>query len=510
MFCLFKEGSEHALKKIIIIGSGLAGSIVAYYLNNQVEMTILTKGSKEDSNSMRAQGGVAAVLNPRDDFTSHINDTLNAGVNHNNRLSVEYLVKEGPEVIKELMAKGMQFDCDESGNLEFGLEGAHSLPRIIHAGGDCTGKRLTSFVQSLIGKSVDWIEYAQVYDWVIENNRVTGVRYFNRNQQVKIIKGDYFVLASGGTGQLFDFTSNHPTITGDGIAMMARIGGKISDMAFLQFHPSLLSIDGIQPILISEAVRGAGAKLIDENGIEIMKDQHPLADLAPRDVVSRAVLEALKQGGQAFLDISSVEHFQSKFPFISNYLDKCHVPYRKYSKIPIHPGMHFLMGGVETDLKGQTSIKNIYAVGEVACTGAHGANRLASNSLLEILAFGKAVATSILQDEKKASVPKTTSIITRTPNKLELPNRQELIARVSSTLGILRRESEIKSFIKWLSEFQFKSISVDETSSKKIELANLCLVADLIARSALSRKESLGAHYIILEANNEFNCKKAN
>lgn len=507
MFCLFKEGSEQALKKIIIIGSGLAGAMVAYYLKNQVEITIITKGSKEDSNSMRAQGGVAAVLDSKDNFNSHINDTLSAGVNHNNRLSVEYLVKEGPEVIKELMAQGIQFDCDESGNLEFGLEGAHSFPRIIHAGGDCTGKKLTGFVQGLIKNSVEWIEFAQAYDWVIENNCVTGVRYFDRNQEVKIIQGDYFIIASGGIGQLFDFTTNHQTITGDGIAMMARIGGKLSDMAFLQFHPSLLSIDDVQPILISEAVRGAGAKLIDESGNQIMKGQHPLGDLAPRDIVSRLVFEALKQGRKVFLDISSVENFQLKFPFISNYLDKWDVPYRKDSKIPIRPGMHFMMGGIETDLNGRTSINNLYAVGEVACTGAHGANRLASNSLLEILAFGKAAANSILQDEKQASINKSTSIMTRTPNQLILPNRQELIARVSSTLGIVRRKPEIDVLVEWLSGFQFQSIPIDESCSKKIELANLCLVADLIARAALARKESLGAHYIILEENNEFSCK---
>ncbi|MDG6112486.1 MULTISPECIES: L-aspartate oxidase [Lactococcus] len=494
------------MKKVVIIGSGLAGSIVAYYLGQQVEITILTKGTRGDSNSMLAQGGIAAVLSPKDKKESHIRDTLIAGEFHNSRIAVNFLVENGPEVIKDLIHSGLIFDRDESGNLSFGLEGAHSFSRIVHSGGDRTGKNVTEFVQNKLSSKIKWIESAMAVSWKVNNNKVTGLSYLDSEENIQMIDADIFVLASGGVGQLFNLTTNDKTVTGDGLAMTIRAEGKLTDLEFLQFHPTLLSVENkIPPILISEAVRGAGAVLISGRGDKIMIGRHPKENLAPRDVVSRVVNEYIKKGDKVYLDISMVKNFETRFPFISDYLLSINVPFQVTKKIPIQPGMHFLMGGIKTTLKGETSLKNLYAVGEVACTGVHGANRLASNSLLEILAFGRSVAHSILKeslDRKNKRENLDTLIEQINPKEIpfNLPEREILIQKVSNSLGIVRKRSEVCEFIQWLKRYQFEFLP-EKISKENLETANLCLVSEKIALAILKRKISLGAHYIIQEEN---------
>ncbi|MBB5888719.1 L-aspartate oxidase [Lactovum miscens] len=488
-------------KKVVIIGSGLAGSIVAYYLDDQVDITILTKGRRSESNSMLAQGGIAAVMSPFDNKKNHIMDTLVAGAFHNNKEAVDFLVDEGPEVIKDLIRKGMKFDCDDQGNLSFGLEGAHSFARILHSGGDRTGKKVTEFVQKQLSRKITWIEFAMAVDWIIEENEVIGVRYLNSDERMITLKADAFVLTSGGVGQLFNITSNDKSITGDGLAMTARVGGQLTDLEFLQFHPTLLAADkGIHPILISEAVRGAGAVLVNSYGKAIMAGRHEKEDLAPRDVVSRVVNEHIKKGESVYLDISKVENFEARFPFITDYLLQTKSPYQNTKKIPIQPGMHFMMGGIKTDLKGKTSLGNLYAVGEVACTGVHGANRLASNSLLEILAFGQSTAQSILnllnRDIALVQSDEKTEIFHEI--QFNLPERSLLKEKVSKTLGIVRKTSEVKDFIAWLSSYQFEFLP-ERMNKAELEVANLCLVSKEIALAVLNRHKSLGAHYLIEE-----------
>jgi L-aspartate oxidase len=277
--------------------------------------------------------------------------------------------------------------------------------------------------------------------------------------------------------------------------MTIRSGGVLEDMAFLQFHPSLLAAE--QTILISEAVRGAGASLVDEYDTPIMKSQHARGDLAPRDVVSRVVHQAIKAGHKIFLDISGVADFDKKFPTIAGFLKQNKIAYEHTQKIPIKPGMHFLMGGVKTDENGKTSLKHLYAVGEVACTGVHGANRLASNSLLEVLAFGKRTALSIIAaQEDKNHENKRIDIATH--QAFKLPERAELLNRADQALGVVRRVSSLSAFLDWLTQFQYRQFPQENISKAAVETANLCLVAEIVAQAALSQK-TLGAHYIVSE-----------
>ena len=486
---------------MVIIGAGLAGSIVAYYLHETADITILTKGKRNESNSMLAQGGIASVIDPFDDKKDHIRDTLIAGSFHNNEKAVTFLVNEGPEVVKHLIDEGMAFDCDDKGNLDLGLEGAHSFSRILHAGGDRTGQRVTEFIQNKLNSKIKWIESAMATEWVTKEGRVVGLRYLDCDEQMKTLEADVFVLASGGIGQLFNVTSNDKNITGDGLAMTIRAGGKLTDLEFLQFHPTLLATDAdIHPILISEAVRGAGAVLINDQEEHIMSGRHEKGNLAPRDIVSRIVFEYLTKGERIYLDISKVSDFEHHFPFITEYLQQIKYPYRETTKIPIQPGMHFMMGGVETDLEGRTSLGNLYAVGEVACTGVHGANRLASNSLLEILAFGHSTALTIITQlaENKSVAKNAKNIAVKKTASLSLPNRSLLIEKATMTLGIVRNVSEIKNFLSWLSSYQFEMLP-ETVNKEELEVANLSLVAQEIARAALKRHKSLGAHYLVEE-----------
>ncbi|MDR1606331.1 MAG: L-aspartate oxidase [Streptococcaceae bacterium] len=493
------ELKEETMKKVVIIGSGIAGATTAFYLKDRAEVTILCKEKKTASNSMFAQGGVAAVLQDSDSEASHVYDTLSAGVFRNHKKAVEKMIHEGPKVIQELIAEGMVFDADANGQLAMGLEGAHSHKRVLHAGGDQTGRHLTSFIHSKLS-AVKWIEHALAIDFVVTSGKVVGLNYLDDKNQRQTIFADYFVLATGGVGHLFAYTSNHRSITGDGLAMALRAGCQLSDMEFLQFHPSLL--DGgedIHPILISEAVRGAGARLVDETDRPIMVGYSNKLDLAPRDVVSRVVYDNIQAGHQIYLDISTVAHFTQQFPSISAYLEKNEIPFKQTQRIPIQPGMHFLMGGVKTDFSGQTNLQSLYAVGEVAFTGVHGANRLASNSLLEGLSFAKSVAEAIHQASHPTSLNIVSEQLVQKSAGLRLPERAELVAQTSASLGIIRKPAEIQAFLDWLAQYQYRVLDQSCTDRQQIETANLCLVAEQIAQAALRRKESLGAHYMIME-----------
>lgn len=500
-----------AMKKVVIIGSGVAGATVALYLQGQADVTIICKGRRQDSNSMLAQGGVAAVMpvsssekgqnrsQAPDTEASHVADTLSAGVFHNQKAAVEKMVHDGPRVIQDLIDQGMHFDQTADGQLDLGLEGAHSHKRILHAGGDQTGRQLTSFIHDQL-TAVTWLPHAFALDFVVASGRVCGVSYLDANQQRQTIPADEVVLASGGVGHLFADTSNHATITGDGLAMAMRAGCELSDMAFLQFHPSLL--DGgekVHPILISEAVRGAGARLVDEQDRPIMVGRSSKLDLAPRDVVSRVVNEEIQAGHQIYLDISNVTNFSHQFPSIAGYLQQNGIDFETSQRIPIKPGMHFLMGGVKTDFSGRTGLDHLYAVGEVAFTGVHGANRLASNSLLEGLSFAKSVAEAILSDKSTSPASQQELQVAPSTIKMTLPSRADLVKKTSDALGIVRRPETIHQFLTWLATFNYQRLDQTCTDRQQIETANLCLVAESIAHAALARPQSLGAHYLLSE-----------
>ncbi len=324
-----------------------------------------------------------------------------------------------------------------------------------------------------------------------QNDSAIGVHCLDKENRLHTYYGEHIILASGGLGQLFPVTTNAATISGDGLALAYRAGAKLTDMEFIQFHPTLLFLNGRCHGLISEAVRGEGAKLIRADGSAVMTDVHPRADLAPRDIVAATLFAEIQDGNEVFLDITPIPNFEERFPGITANLDAYHVPFRETKRIPVHPGAHFLMGGIRTDLQGKTNIPGLYAIGEVANAGVHGANRLASNSLLETLVFGEKVAEYILTQKTNLidhpEIPLSNQ--TRTPH---LPDKQLLQEKIWETLGITRKPEKITEFLHWLTDFDYAN-HTRETA----EISHMLITAKLIAESALKRTESLGAHRIL-------------
>ncbi|ENH6155687.1 TPA: L-aspartate oxidase [Listeria monocytogenes] len=476
-------------ERVIIIGSGIAGCTAAFRLMHDYDVTIITKGLKEESNSMLAQGGIAAAVSKNDTPKKHFSDTFQVGCFHNKVLAVNQLVTNGPIVIQKLIAEGMTFD-EQNGELSLGLEGAHQLPRILHTGGDQTGKFLTTFLQEKL-TNIHWQEQKMAIEIIKQNDSAIGVHCLDKENRLHTYYGEHIILASGGLGQLFPVTTNAATISGDGLALAYRAGAKLTDMEFIQFHPTLLFLNGRCHGLISEAVRGEGAKLIRADGSAVMTDVHPRADLAPRDIVAATLFAEIQDGNEVFLDITPIPNFEERFPGITANLDAYHVPFRETKRIPVHPGAHFLMGGIRTDLQGKTNIPGLYAIGEVANAGVHGANRLASNSLLETLVFGEKVAEYILTQKTNLidhpEIPLSNQ--TRTPH---LPDKQLLQEKIWETLGITRKPEKITEFLHWLTDFDYAN-HTRETA----EISHMLITAKLIAESALKRTESLGAHRIL-------------
>ena len=326
---------------------------------------------------------------------------------------------------------------------------------------------------------------------LLGEGRCIGVEYLSEIREPTQLYGDAVILATGGIGGLYPLTTNDETITGDEAALAIRAGVSLADMEFVQFHPTLLTQDGKCYGLISEAVRGAGAHLVDEYGRLVMKEVHPMQDLAPRDIVARALTAEYQAGHQIFLDLREVQDFETHFPQITQLIDRHKISFRQNNLIPVRPGAHFMMGGIATDQTGATSLPGLYAVGEAACTGVHGANRLASNSLLECVVFSHQVAQGIvaLPDETKATTP----ISQKLADKFTLPDKAALQTRAWAALGIQRSPTEIEEFLTWLAQFDFQSLPA-HYSLTELETANLCLVAEAIAQAALARKENLGAH----------------
>ncbi|MDQ0232844.1 L-aspartate oxidase [Metabacillus malikii] len=481
---------------VIIIGSGIAALSAAYYLKHK-NVIVITKSSWTESNSMLAQGGIAAAIHKNDSWKNHYEDTLIAGCHHNNKHNVKKLVTEGPIEIVKWCKNGMTFDTDNNNQFLLGKEGAHSHNRILHAGGDATGREMTMFLYNKIKSKAVLIENEMALDLIIENGTCLGVRTKANNGALNTYLASKTIVASGGCGAVYGHTSNADVITGDGIAMAFRAGAEITDMEFIQFHPTMLNIEGRCVGLISEAVRGEGAVLINDRGEAFMHNIHHQKDLAPRDVVSRAIFEEMKKGHNVYLDISPITNFKERFPTVSNICRENGVNI-EHGKLPVAPGMHFLMGGIRTNDKGETSIKDLFAIGETACTGVHGANRLASNSLLEGLVFGKNVASHILSVpfEKRASY----SIDEGTDSqgqKLNLPTRKHIQRVMSEYVGIQRTEAELTIAVNWFKTYQstFFDLNVKNLTREEMETINLLTIGWLISSSALKRTESRGGHY---------------
>lgn len=478
---------------IVIIGSGVAALQAARILGQQFEVHIVTKSSVYTSSSYKAQGGIAAVTSKNDQLHFHTQDTLEAGVYHHDKGHVESLVRDGTDAIHQLIEEGLAVDYTPTREISLGLEGAHSHPRIIHAGGDRTGKALVDYLLEQLPPKVTIHPYEMAYELLLNTaGECIGIKTLHEG-----ITESYFahhvILASGGAAALYPQTSNFNNNTGDGIALAYRAGVAITDMEFMQFHPSLLYVNGETKGLVSEAVRGEGGKFVDENGHALMDDIHPLKDLAPRHITAYEMFKNRAQGKEVYLDISMIKDFEHKFPTITELCLENSIDL-SLGRIPIAPGSHFLMGGVIADDCGRTSIRGLYAVGEVACTGVHGANRLASNSLLEGVAFGKNMANYIAKKGCKQTnfllKPKTYHS-NNVPLLLKNRLKQELITNV----GIIRNEEGLKAMAQLLPSLQeLYQVSLETLNSEEIELFFMHTVATIITTAALQRTESRGAH----------------
>ena len=534
-------------RRVVVVGSGVAGLVTALTLKARcreigvpIELTVVTKSTIDDSNTRYAQGGIAAAVMPGDTVESHIADTLVAGAGLSDPAAVAALCGDGPERIRDLIAWGVGFDREggaADAPFDAGLEGAHSMHRILHAGGDATGLS----IESALVRAVRWAGIAVMSSTFLADlvtapdaadeavgavpdaagesfgadsdgnatpgsaGRVVGVEVV-RGGAREVLAADAVVLASGGIGQLYPFTTNPVVATGDGAAAAWRAGAVLADVEFVQFHPTALAVPGA--FLVSEAVRGDGAVLVNDAGERFMVGRHPLAELAPRDIVAREIAAEMQRTGRPVrLDATGIgaEELERRFPTISaamrqNGLDWAHEP------VPVAPAAHYWMGGVATDLDGRTSLSGLWAVGEVSCTGVHGANRLASNSLLESLVFAHRAATALAEVLAGPSEPAFASAaFVPVPGRAELheptraelhePTRAELHELMWASAGVGRDGDALRAARATLAGWGIDTGAGAELDLARLETANLLQIARLVVESALAREESRGAHF---------------
>jgi L-aspartate oxidase len=541
-------------RRLVVVGSGIAGLYAALLAadaegGTAAEVVLLSKGQLEHSNTFYAQGGVSAVLEPGeaapgDSVEAHVADTLAAGAGLNNTEAVRILCTEAARDIAGLRRYGVTFDADAQGDAALGLEAAHSAPRILHAGGDATGARIArGLIAAVLERAVSGRLRLETGAFVTElttaDGRVTGVEYL-QNGELKSLPAAGVLLATGGAGRIFARTSNPVVATADGLALAWGAGAAVGDLEFFQFHPTTMAMreraGGPPPLLVSEAVRGEGAVLLDADGHRFMPDYHPDAELAPRDVVSRSIaLHLVRTGAPAdspvFLDARGVEAARGsgflarRFPTINAATRAAGYDWTA-EPLPVSPAAHYWMGGVSTDLGGRTSVPGLYAAGEVACTGAQGANRLASNSLLEGLVFGRRAVESFLGGEPShdsaapravsaagglplthasAALPRDFAGEEASPAAPEVvvksvpgpgPFSREALGRLMTAhAGVLRSGTELDAAALQLAEWAESISATEPTDPGEYEDRNLLLAARLLVEAARKRTVSVGAHY---------------
>jgi L-aspartate oxidase len=487
---------------VVVIGSGVAGLVTALQARSRGHrVLVVTKALLDDGSTRWAQGGIAAAMDPDDSPAEHLSDTLIAGVGICDEAAVTALVTEGPAAVRDLIRRGAAFDRDESGEIALTREGGHHRRRIAHAGGDATGAEVSrALLTALKDSGIATIEHALVLDLVTESGTARGITLHvmgeGERDGVGAVSARAVVLATGGLGQVFEATTNPDVSTGDGVALAARAGAAITDLEFVQFHPTVLYVGenakGRQP-LISEAVRGEGAYLIDDTGTRFMKGRHELADLAPRDVVAKGITARMRETGRphVYLDGRNLgpSIWEQRFPTIlaacrEHGIDPVHEP------IPVVPAAHYASGGVRTDLHGRTSVSGLYACGEVACTGVHGANRLASNSLLEGLVFAARIADDLQTPRSK---PNPRSLTTPTGALLDPGIRREIQRIMTTEVGVLRTGDGLRAAGRELAALAGRT--TDEPCTEAWETTNLHTVATLIVQSATEREETRGSHW---------------
>lgn len=489
----------------VILGSGLAGIYTALNIDPSISIGMFVKDTLNNGSSSLAQGGIAAELdfNP-DKLKEHIEDTLKAGSYHNNKEAVDILVTEASENIDNLINLGVSFDKDANGNMIKTLEGGHRSRRILHAGGDATGASVMHDLKATLAQreNIHIFEGEMVIEILHNDNKALGVIVINKDNEEVYVLANKIVLATGGIGGIYKNSTNDKISVGDGIAMAERANVKISDMEFVQFHPTALyEEDKVgQKFLISEAVRGEGAYLRNIEGVRFMEKYTPLLELAPRDIVSQSIYREMFDtwSDHVYLDIThkSRDFLEHRFPTIFN---KCLEMGIDMSKdyIPVAPVEHFLCGGVSSDVNGHTSMDNLYAVGECADTGVHGANRLASNSLLECLVFGKRIADDI--NKEKDSFGKIDCVLPDMKLENKPFNFKSIRADVREVMDkyvfIVRTEEGLTLAKKIMDRHYKNLIKINVLSRYYYETLNMVTVALLIINAALARKESIGSHY---------------
>lgn len=504
----------------VVIGSGIAGLYSALKLEQQLNLPdgilLITKSELGESNSYYAQGGMVAVLksNKNDSVSSHVADTIKAGAGLSELNTIKFISENSDKVVKDLLTFGVEFDRDENGNFTLTKEAAHSVNRILHSGGDATGREMEIALCHTLQnhKNIKVYENSLAVDLLVENNTCDGVVIFHeKNSEYETVYCKTLILATGGLGQLYKYTTNPVGATGDGFALAYNVGAELQDMEFVQFHPTALAFDDKKNhnrFLISEAVRGEGAKLCNKDRVQFMYKYDERKELAPRDIVARSIFQEMKSTNttNVYLDTSDIprDKLIKRFPTIAN---KCLDNGIDITKdlIPVAPAAHYFMGGVKTNLKGETSIKGLYAIGEVSSTGLHGGNRLASNSLLECVVCAYEVAEFLRNSDLSFDIPKNEKFdkiiskyeIPNVENKIDVQNlKSKLKDLMWNNVGIYRNEKSLNDAINGLNELEKEFPKQDKYLSKEeYEFKNMLISARLIVKSAIRRKESRGAHY---------------
>ncbi|MGB9715920.1 MAG: L-aspartate oxidase [Thermodesulfovibrionales bacterium] len=497
---------EKKIVDYLIIGSGVAGLRAAIELAPHGKVLVVTKDKPSESTTEYAQGGIAVALSDEDEIGIHYDDTLKAGDGLCRKEAVKILVEEGPERIIELISWGAEFD-KEGTKLDFTMEAAHSRRRILHAHGDSTGREI---VRVLLEKassfsSIETYPFSFTIDLISKDEQCLGA-YILKNRKIILILAKATIMATGGAGQVFARTTNPPVSTGDGMSVAFRAGAILEDMEFIQFHPTSLYSPLAPQFLLSEAMRGEGAILRNIHKERFMMDYHPMAELAPRDVVSRAIISEMvkTKSDYVYLDLRHLgrEFLKNRFPRIYSTCLQYNIDITK-DMVPVSPAAHYVMGGIKTDTNGASNIKGLYAAGEVACTGVHGANRLASNSLLEGLVFGAragraALGSPIKNEQLTMSIKEFATDTSYFAGFSSIPDheeiRHELRKLMWERVGIIRCEESLGYARKRLSEWSFIKEKMPLTR-RELELKNMLFVANLITEASLLRKGSVGAHY---------------
>ena len=494
-----------AVTDFLIIGAGIAGLRAAITLAEAGRVLVVTKEALGESNTQYAQGGIAVAISGAEDVEQHLEDTLAAGDGLVDPIAARVLVEEGPARVEELLQWDTHFDRyasgEHAGELMLTREGAHSRNRILHANGDATGREIgrALLAHAYATPGITLLPWTLLTDLLTAGGRVCGARLLDENGEIRTVQARSVLLASGGAGQVYSDTTNPAVATGDGIAAALAAGAELADMEFYQFHPTALSLAGVPRFLLSEALRGEGAWLVNAAGERFMHRYHPLLELAPRDVVARAITREGIDGRHVYLDMRRVTDIDldTRFPGISAFLHQHGLALGR-DLIPVRPAAHYLMGGVRTDVDGQTSLPGLFAAGEVACTGVHGANRLASNSLLEGLVFG-ARAAERMRRESGVRVATAETEFPAQRGERTLPPVEVAIRQLQQQMwehaGLLRDAELLKSIDLSAATDYAEAVPSAQWTRREYEARSLARVARAIVLCALAREESRGAHY---------------